>query len=183
VGDDDPERGERRDDEAAIQLALFRYGVIGPLVEREQYEPGEVTRLVAEIAAATHYLPGTGAMRIGRRTIYTWLRRHRRGGIAALRPYTRKDRGTRRVATDEVLARAVTLRKEQPGRKTKVLLDILVHEGTRARRCRVARRSTGTCDVCVPLAGIYERWARSARSRCASRNLVGCGWATTTTVH
>jgi transposase InsO family protein len=137
VADGDANRGERRDDEAGIQLALFRYGVIGPLVERAQYEPGEITRLVAEIAAATHYLPGTGAVRVGRRTIYTWLQRHRKGGIEALRPCSRKDRGTRRAASDEVLARAVALRKEQPGRKTNVLLDILVHEGS-----KVPSRST-----------------------------------------
>ncbi|MBX7079431.1 MAG: hypothetical protein K1X88_09615 [Nannocystaceae bacterium] len=56
MGDDERERVERRDDEAAIQLALFRYGVIGPLVEREQYEPGEITKLVGEIAAATPYV-------------------------------------------------------------------------------------------------------------------------------
>lgn len=137
MGDDEPERGEPRDDEAAIQLALFRYGVIGPLVEQQQHQPGELTRLVAELTAATHWLPGTGAVRVGRRTIYTWLARYRRGGIEALRPCSRKDRGTRRTATDDVLERAVALRKEQPGRKTKVLLDIMEHESM-----KVPSRST-----------------------------------------
>ena len=149
VSDDDRERGEHRDDEGAIQLALFRYGVIGPLVEREEHASGEVVRLVAEIAAQTHYLPGTGPMKVGRRTIYTWLRRFRRGGIEALRPRVRKDRGRQRAVTDDVLVRAVALRKEQPERKTKVLLDILAHEG-----------------IVVPSRSTLDR---HLRRRCASR--------------
>jgi transposase InsO family protein len=130
TGHDDG-RGEPRDDEGAIQLALFRYGVIGPLVERDEYAPGEVARLIAAIAAQTHYLPGKGPLRVGQRTIYTWLSWYRAGGIEALRPRLRKDRGTRRAVSDAVLARAVALRKEQPERKTRVLLDILAREGAK----------------------------------------------------
>ena len=124
--------GEYRDDDEAIQLALFRYGVIGPLVERETYAPGEVTELVGEIAERTHYLPGTGPVHVRERTVYAWLRRYRQGGIEALRPRIRKDRGKRRALDDAVLARAIELRKEVPARWTSTVLDILVREGTLA---------------------------------------------------
>jgi transposase InsO family protein len=118
-----------RDDEAAIQMALFRYGVLAPLLEREDLEHGETTKLVREIAGQTHYLPGRGPLRVHERTVYTWLRHYRRGGIEALRPRRRRDRGIRRALDTPVLERAIQLRKETPGRQTRTLLDILRLEG------------------------------------------------------
>ncbi len=118
-----------RDDEAAIQVALFRYGVIAPLVEREDLVRGEATKLVREIADQTHYLPGRGPIRVHPRTIYHWLRLYRRGGVESLRPRRRQDRGKRRRLGEETLERAVQLRQELPQRETKTLLDILRLEG------------------------------------------------------
>jgi transposase InsO family protein len=130
VSDHDSDKDAYRDDDEAIQLALFRYGVIGELVERESYAPGEVTALVAQIVERTHYLPGRGPVRVSERTVYAWRRRYRTGGIEALRPRIRSDCGIRRVLDDAVLARAIELRKEVPGRWTSTLLDILAREGT-----------------------------------------------------
>jgi len=124
--------GERqyRDDDRAIQLALFRYGVVAPLAERESYAPGEVAATVREIAGREHYLPGRGAIRISERTVYAWLAAYRGGGIEALRPVLRKDRGRSRVLDDALLERAVLLRKEVLQRTTTTIIDILVLEGT-----------------------------------------------------
>lgn len=138
---DDGRRERRRDDEEAIGLALFRYGVIGPLVEQEEYAPGEVTKLVREVAERMHYLPGTGPVRVSERTVYAWLRRYRDGGVEALRPKVRKDRGRARVVDEETVERAVRLRKEVPARWTSTLLDILVREGTLSGE-KVPHRST-----------------------------------------
>jgi hypothetical protein len=120
-----------RDDEEAIQIALFRYGVIAELVEcpREDLGPGDVVRLVSEIASRTHYQPGHGPRTVRERTVYSWAKRFREGGIEALRPLRRKDRGTRRHLDDDVLERAIELRRELPRRHTKTLIDILEHEG------------------------------------------------------
>jgi putative transposase len=115
----------RRDDERALMLALFRYGVIAPLVEPECHSPGDVTRLVREVASQTHYRPGEGPVRVGERTVYAWAKAYREGGIEALRPAQRKDKGRPRVLSEAVLKRAIALRKEQPKRWTKTLLDIL----------------------------------------------------------
>ena len=130
-----------RDDDDAIQLALFRYGVIGPLVEREDFVSGEVVQLVQEIAERTHYRPGQGPMRVRERTLYDWMKRFREGGIEALRPRLRKDRGHRRVLDDDGLERAVQLRKEVPTRHTSTLLDIMKREGTLAGK-PVSHRAT-----------------------------------------
>jgi len=121
----------RRDDEHAIQIALFRYGVIAELVERrDTLGPGETVALVREIAGQSFWCPGRGSVRVAERTVYAWARAYRCGGIEALRPAMRRDRGTRRVLSDRVLERAIELRREQPRRWTSTLIDLLSREGT-----------------------------------------------------
>ena len=129
---DGTDRGTPRDDERAHQLALFRYQVIAALVEPSELSEQGVAAGVREIASRTHFLPGSGPVKVSARTAYAWLRSYRRGGIEALRPRSRKDRGKRRVIDDAVLDRAVQLRKEIPKRHTSTLLDILKLEGTLA---------------------------------------------------
>ncbi len=119
---------DRQDDEAAITLAIFRYQVIAPLVERDESGPA-VTKLVADLAEQTFYRPGHGPIRLSKRTLYLWLKAYRHGGLEALRPKRRKDRGLARVPW-VLIERALKLRQELPTRWTSTLLDILVLEGT-----------------------------------------------------
>jgi transposase InsO family protein len=104
--------------------------VIAPLLEGEDFARGDTTALVREIAAQTHHLPGKGPMHVKQRTVWAWLHNYRRGGIEALRPKWRKDKGTPRVLSEEIIERAIQLRKENPDRWTSTLLDILKREGT-----------------------------------------------------
>lgn len=119
-----------RDDEPAILIALFRWGVIAPVADREDFAAGEVMKIVREIAQAPHYFPGRGPVRVSERTVFAWLKAYREGGIEALRPRHRKDRGLPRAVTEELIARAIQLRKEGPERWTSTLVDILKREGT-----------------------------------------------------
>lgn len=118
-----------RDDDRSTLIALFRYGIIAPLVEQETFAPGEVSALVRQIAGITHHLPGKGAIQIAERTVYAWLAAYRKGGIEYLRPRIRKDHGTSRAIDETILARAVQLRKEGKHRWTSTLIDILRKEG------------------------------------------------------
>ncbi|MDI7267938.1 MAG: Mu transposase C-terminal domain-containing protein [Myxococcota bacterium] len=113
------------DPDRALTLALFRFGVIAELVEREDFAPAEKTALVDEIAERKHYEPGRGPRTVKPRTIWAWLAAHREGGLEALAPKERKDRGKSRVISGDVLARAVQLRQELPDRWTSTLIDIL----------------------------------------------------------
>ena len=119
----------RRDDEQGILVALFRWGVIAPVADCDGLAPGKVMALVREISLATHYFPGRGPVRVCERTVFGWLAAYRRGGIEALRPKIRKDHGTSRALPEDLIARAVLLRKEGPERWTSTLLDILAREG------------------------------------------------------
>lgn len=119
-----------RDDERAILIALFRYGVIAPLAEQDDLEPGGVTALVRQIANQTHHLPGKGAVRVAERTVYAWLAAYRKGGLEALRPRRRSDHGTTRALDETILNRAIALRQEGKHRWTSTLIDLMRREGT-----------------------------------------------------
>lgn len=121
--------GRHRDDEWAITIAFFRYQVIATLAEQEP-EEDTVSAEVARIADDHYYLPGKGRIRVSERTVYRWLEQYRLGGIEALRPKRRKDKGSRRKLSTEALERAIRLREENPERSTTTLIDILVREGT-----------------------------------------------------
>ena len=143
-----------RDDEPARMLALFRYGVIAPLAEREDLARGEVSALVEEIAGRTHYRPGKGPVRVSPRTVYGWWRSYRSGGIEALRPKRRKDHGQSRVLEAKLLERAVALRQENPKRTTTTLLDILDLEQHFAQRSAPHR---ATLDRHLARRGVSRR--------------------------
>jgi len=120
----------RRDDESAMLMALFRYGLIARLVEEQDFACGDKTAIIRQIVEQTHYLPGKGPVVVGERTIYDWLQRYRFGGVAELRPKIRKDKGTSRILSVELIDRAVELRKENVKRWTSTLIDILKRDGT-----------------------------------------------------
>jgi putative transposase len=163
-GDDGHVTDERhhRDDDRAVLIALFRYGIIAPLADREANAPGEVVSRVREIAGREHHLPGRGPVRISERTVYAWLAAYRKGGLDALRPVRRKDRGQSRVLADEVLERAVHLRKEVPARRTKTLLHILVLEKTVPQDLPFHR---ATLDRHLRRRGVSRRQLRTLSTR------------------
>jgi len=129
---------------AAAALSTLRGGCGDEpvsVVEAQQLACGELTALVRQISNQTHYLPGKGPVGVKERTLYDWLQRYRNGGIAALRPKVRKDKGASRALSDQIIERAVALRKENTTRWTSTLIDILKRDGTLQGR-PVAHRAT-----------------------------------------
>ena len=71
------------------QVALFRYGLIAPLVN----EQVEVKKYLQEIEAKRHDIPYYGERTIAAKTVQEWLLHYRRHGYEALKPKKRADRG------------------------------------------------------------------------------------------
>lgn len=124
------QEARKKEDERSMLLALFRYETIAPVVEAAGLARGQTQRLIEEIAGRTHYLPGKGPVAVSERTAWEWLRRYRNDGLHGLLPQFRADRGIARVMEQPLLERAVQLRKENPDRWTKTLIDIMVREGS-----------------------------------------------------
>lgn len=127
---DDAARSEggARDDDHARTEALFRYGVIASLLDERQDH--SLRARITALASERHPHPRRGEIAISSRTLWTWLSRFRRGGIDALHPRHRKDRGSLRAVPCAVLDRAEGLRRQVPGRWTSTIIDILVREGS-----------------------------------------------------
>lgn len=108
-------------DDKAEKIALFRYGLIAPLV-LEALPRGELTRRAEEIAARTYEIPESGRRSVAVDTLLEWAKRYRQGGFEALAPKARQDRGRSRALTPQLAALIERLKRENPHRTGTTLL-------------------------------------------------------------
>ena len=108
-------------DEKAEKIALFRYGLIAPLV-LETLPRGELTRRAQEIAARLYDIPHSHRRQVSVDTLLEWTLSYRRQGLDGLKPKPRQDRGQMRVVTPETAALIERLKRENPSRTGTALL-------------------------------------------------------------
>ena len=108
-------------DDKAEKIALFRYGVIAPLV-LESLPRGELTRRAQEIAARHYDIPYSGRRSLSVDTLLDWALRYRKDGFPALSPKPRQDRGQARAVPPETAALIERLKRENPHRTGTALL-------------------------------------------------------------
>jgi len=109
-----------------LDIAAFRYRLLVPALVVEE---GGVSALLKEAASREHRDPAGAPVRIALSTLWRWLAAYRNGGLAALCPIPRKDRGTPRAFPPHLLELAMRLRQENPRRSSATLIDILEREG------------------------------------------------------
>jgi putative transposase len=103
------------------KLALFRYGLIAPLV-LEPLPRGELTRRAQEIAARQYEIPDSQRHAVSVDTLLEWAKRYRTGGFEALAPKPRQDRGQPRTITPQLASLIERLKRENPHRTGTTLL-------------------------------------------------------------
>jgi putative transposase len=108
-------------DDKAEKVALFRYGLIAPLV-LETLPRGELTRRAQQIAARLYDIPHSARRQVSVDTLLDWTLRYRRNGLAALSPQPRQDRGQARAVAPEVATLIERLKRENPHRTGAALL-------------------------------------------------------------
>jgi putative transposase len=108
-------------DAKAEKIALFRYGLIAPLV-LETLPRGELTRRAEEIAARNYEIPYSQRTSLSVDTLLDWALRYRRGGFPALAPQTRRDCGQSRVVPPQLAELIERLKRENPHRTGTTLL-------------------------------------------------------------
>ncbi len=113
------------DDPTRERIALFRYGLIAPLLH-DQAGRG---KYVAEISAKSHDVPYYGIKEYKPKTILEWLLRYRRHGFDALKPSRRSDRGQSRTLSQEQQLHLMALRKERLWMPITVFYDQLIVKG------------------------------------------------------
>jgi len=111
-------------EERQTQVALFRYGLIAPLLYRA-LERGELTAHLHAVAAQPHQIPYSTRTSVHAETIWRYWRAYRRSGFEALKPRPRADVGQSRRIPAQIIEQAVALREEVPTRSTATLISIL----------------------------------------------------------
>ena len=113
-------------------MALFRLSVLGPLVSQQRLERGELKRLTRELAHRDYDIPGSDRRRVGEKTIESWFYAWRRGGIEALTPKCRSDRGRSKLApaVQEAILQA---KRDNPRRSLDQLIWCVEQQGVAAR--------------------------------------------------
>lgn len=114
------------------QTALFKYGVIKPLLDGALTAENE--RLIkAEILEKEWEFPDGSTNKISARTLRYWLAKHRRNGFAGLFYGNRqpsKSKGSCTAISLDLLNTARELREEDPTRSVELILQIM-QEGKR----------------------------------------------------
>ncbi|MGG3162854.1 IS481 family transposase [Geobacillus stearothermophilus] len=113
------------DESMRHDIALFRYGLIAPLVNG-QVEPKTYLK---EVAERIHQVPHQGDKRIAAKTILDWCTRYKKGGFDALKPKRRSDRGHSRRLSPEEEDHILALRKKHPHMLVTVFYQHLIEQG------------------------------------------------------
>lgn len=113
----------------AEAVALYRAQIVGPLVRRE-LERGELASALAELSKTRFRPPRAhGARSYSVATLERWYYAFREGGLEALRPKERSDRGRGRELTDEQKKLLLDIRRENPEVSAATILRTLEVDG------------------------------------------------------
>ncbi len=108
------------------KVALFRYGVIAPLVNLRETQRGQMEAIIKEITSKQWEIPFSKRSYIGRSTVLEWLSRYRQSGhiIDSLFPKDREDKGKARCMCEETEMALVNLKKTNPSASLPVLIKL-----------------------------------------------------------
>ena len=95
--------------------ALFRLMVLGPLASRGELKRGEVSSIIRELASKAYDIPGSKRTYLSTDTIKRWYHDWKRGGIDALQPKARLDKGTTQLSVP-VQEKLLQLKQDNPAR-------------------------------------------------------------------
>ena len=110
-----------------MDLALWRYGIISPLLHRQANET-QVGELLDHLAGQNYVRPDGAIVTLSAETIRKWLYRYNRGGLPAMGNKQRSDKG--RYDVPAVLSEAIhRLRQEHPGWTLALILNELMDSG------------------------------------------------------
>jgi transposase InsO family protein len=113
----------------AESMATFRHAVIGPLCTRDLTH-GQLAEALRELSRIAVRPPGSAlTKRYSVTTLERWLYAYRQGGLAALRPQERSDRGRGRRLTPELRQLICDIRREHPSASARLIVRTLEADG------------------------------------------------------
>jgi len=99
--------------DAAVKIAHFRFGLIAPVINGTYTEPSQ-TAYYKRVASEPFSLPDGQVSRYSYKTLEKWVSNYNRGGIDALMPATRSDKGVSRALNDTAIEEIFRLKETYP---------------------------------------------------------------------
>jgi hypothetical protein len=143
------------DDKTKRDIALWRLGVLGPLVSA-RLEHGDRRQHFEEIAARVHQRPDGTTVELSSRTIESWYYAHKRGGFEALYPDTRSDCGQSRAIEPDTAELILRVKREKPRRSIRRIIRML----ERAGKAKPGELSRSSVHRLLQRAGVSTRPVR-----------------------
>lgn len=140
------------DDDERQKVALWRLGVLGPLVSA-RLEHGDRRACFEAAAERRHEHPSGQTVALSARTIESWYYAYRRGGFRALFPEVRADRGKSRAIEPEVAELVLRAKREKPRRSIRRIIRML----ERADVVKPKQLSRSSVHRLLAVAGISGR--------------------------
>ena len=109
-------------------IALFRLSVLGPLASREQFQRGELKRLIGELAQQRYDIPHSQHVYLSAKTVEAWYYRWLKGGIEALEPKSRCDRGQSKLSP-AIQKAIIDCKEDNPKRSIDTIKTYIEEQG------------------------------------------------------
>lgn len=113
-------------EETKMEVALFRFGLIAPILNNQAQD---VTAYLETVSSQVHDVPHYGKREYSAKTIRCWLNQYRHGGLDALKPQKRKDKGTSRAISATLGEKIISWRREYPSLSVMLLYEQMIREG------------------------------------------------------
>jgi len=141
--------------EAKEKIALWRLGVLGPLISA-RLEHGDRRCYLEEAAARLQQQPDGTYVQLSARTIESWYYAYRHGGFQALFPQDRADRGRSRAIGAPLAEQILRVKRERPRRSIRRII-----------RCWSAPGSSPPAVCIAPVCIACSRLITCPPGRCA----------------
>lgn len=106
------------------QVALFRYGLIAPLLNGHE----NTTEYLSRVCSQAYDVPYYGRKEFAPKTVLCWLRAYRRLGFQALLPRKRSDKGKSRVLEEEKIEKILQFRQQHRDSSVTLCYERLIRD-------------------------------------------------------
>jgi transposase InsO family protein len=113
------------DEKKREAIALFRYGLILPFLAPEELEWGVKGELLKRLVKQIYSIPFSEKSSLSASTLRRYRAAYRQKGFDGLKPKSRSDIGASNKIPPEILDKAFDLKKEEPRRSARKIIQIM----------------------------------------------------------
>lgn len=116
------------DEQLRTTIALFRFSVIGPLIN-SHLGHGELKKHIRLLSQRKYTIPGTSRHFVGEGTISEWMSKYRDKGFDGLKPKIRNDKGKCRSLSPDTMSMIAQKKQDNPRRPVQLICRDLYRKG------------------------------------------------------